>query len=83
MSKTKSNHKEIIQRLSDLAKEEFNEKNKKLDEEIQKENHIMYKLILGLILVVAGSVIIITESSWFVFVGIFLLLWGDNLQQKN
>ena len=61
MSKTKSNHKEIIQRLSDLAKEEFNEKNKKLDEEIQKENHIMYKLILGLILVVAGSVIIITE----------------------
>jgi hypothetical protein len=40
------------------------------------------ELSIGLILSLIGSYLVITNSSWMMFLGIFLLFWANNISTR-
>jgi len=45
-------------------------------------NKIFMELLISCLLCIFGCYLIITNTNWLVFFGIFLLLWSNNINIK-
>jgi hypothetical protein len=44
-----------------------------------KCNFNSYQILCGIVIFAIGSVLVIHNSNWYTFLGIFLLLWANNI----
>jgi hypothetical protein len=44
-----------------------------------KRNLNLYQILWGIVIFAIGSVLVIHNSNWYTFLGVFLLLWSNNI----
>jgi hypothetical protein len=47
-----------------------------------RSNIGLFVILWGVLLLTVGSLLIIHNSNWYTFLGIFLLLWANNIGLK-
>ena len=46
-------------------------------------NKLMIENIIALILFIVGSALLIKYAGWLIFLGIFFLIWSNNIGRTN
>jgi hypothetical protein len=47
-----------------------------------KQHLTLYVIGWGILILIIGSILIIYHTNWYTFLGIFLLLWANNIGLK-